>query len=161
MVSVIFDLSNLWCPQEGLVLPFLMVICAHLPHIICHHACCLLPTMPRRPHVPNCSVQRRPLSKKLRLWCWKQNREEAITTHILHSLWFDFVSPPWYIWGFPKNGGTPKSSILIANFPLWLVPQKSPCNPQKSSIKCRKNNIFWWLMGAFFGEPTEVEIFHC
>ena len=46
-----------------------------------------------------------------------------------------------------------------ANFPLGLVPQKSPPQVPKSSIKCRENTAFWGLVGGFFGELTQVEIY--
>ena len=51
------------------------------------------------------------------------------------------------------------ADIANANFPLGLVPQKRPPQVPKSFLKCRENIAFWGLVGAFFGEPTQVEIY--
>ena len=63
---------------------------------------------------------------------------------------------PWKQWRHFVLG----SLLRTANFPLGLVPQKRPPQVPKSLIKCRENSVFWGLVGAFFGEPTQVEICH-
>ena len=44
-----------------------------------------------------------------------------------------------------------------ANFPLGLAPQKRPPQVIKTWVKCWENSVFLRLVGAFFGEPTQVE----
>ena len=44
-----------------------------------------------------------------------------------------------------------------ANFPLGLAPQKRPPQVIKIWLKCGESNVFLRLVGAFFGEPTQVE----
>jgi hypothetical protein len=50
-----------------------------------------------------------------------------------------------------------KLQHLVGDFPLELVPRKRP--PQVSRIHCFPHilAIFLWLVGAFFGVPTQVE----
>ena len=47
--------------------------------------------------------------------------------------------------------------VANANFPLGLAPQKRPPQVIKTWVKCWENSVFLRLVGAFFGEPTQVE----
>ena len=50
--------------------------------------------------------------------------------------------------------------VANANFPLGLAPQKRPPQVIKTWEKCGENSVFLRLVGAFFGEPTQVENCH-
>ena len=57
-----------------------------------------------------------------------------------------------YLWTFEIN------NILI--FHLGWSPKKGPHKYQTFVIKCRGNTVFQGLVGAFFGGPTQMEIYH-